>query len=469
MERFTLADPSLLYYYRITTSGTIKLTTMSVSRPAGSLEQYSIYRKILGSMAPVVVLARYSKPLTKEVLYPALMQLIANQPLLGITCMTENTIPSFVKINSIDLERVVAWSDQALETLVNDQFTNTDIAYNQLELPLWRLIVTTDNFALFVFDHGPFDGNSGAYFHQLLLEQLNSLSLSEESKLDSVVPTSSLDLNQNFERVADIKPPWYMLFSVLASSYLGKLWPASVQPMSLPVKYPHEAYSVFDQFDPIKSRKFLELSRANGVTLTGLLVVILARTVAELVPDDQLDVRTKSANIEFSIDINARGRAPMKLVSDNLILGNYVYTYDDKINVQKSVTLQSTFDQAKTVINNLKSQIQSFKSAYTVGLLQYIDVYKYLIKNKEKLAARRTLIEVSNLGAFPAGDGDWKLTDMAFSQANTSNGASYTLNMASIRSESIWYSISLATKDQAQVRQFADRFKQNMEQLLEQS
>lgn len=417
-------------------------------------------------MAPVVVAAKYSEPLTKKVLYPALKQLIASEPLLGISCMTENKPPKFEKIESVDLDRVVGWSDVDLETAVNHQFGKSDISYDQLETPLWRLIVVKGNFAMFVFDHGPFDGNSGAYFHQLLLEQLNSVAQLEELALDPVVPTSKLDLIPNFEKVADIKPPWYMLLSVLAGDFLSKLWPAPVQPMSLPAKYPHEAYSVFGHFDPVKSQKFLDLSRANGVTLTGLLVVVLAETVAELIPDDQLDSMTESTDIPFSIAVNARGRPPFKLESTKTILGNYVYAYDDKMKVQKSATSQRTFDLARTTIEGLKRSIQSWKSAYTVGLLQYVDVYKYLIEHKEKQAPRRTLIEVSNLGAFSPGDGQWQLTDMAFSQANTSNGASYTLNAISIRSKGLSYSISLATQNQAQVRQFADQFKHRMEQLL---
>jgi hypothetical protein len=124
-------------------------------RRAGGLELYWIYSTEMGYVPMVGASVKYSIPITKEVLYPALAKVIEAEPLLGVNVfMGEDNKRKnryFRKIPSVNLDTVVKFFPGESVGSFTDTFYNIKTPYGDETLPLRRIFVLGEREVLFGF------------------------------------------------------------------------------------------------------------------------------------------------------------------------------------------------------------------------------------------------------------------------------------------------------------------------------
>lgn len=442
----------------------------SSSRPLGPLEQYSAYRTWFKAVAPVMVGAEYSHPLEKNVLYPALTSLISDEALLGASIEIKPAPPShrMVKIGSVDLDKVVTYKDsEKLDDLVNAYYSSNEISYNQLELPLWRVMVLNKTLLLFWFDHALLDGTSGALFHQLLLAKLNQTNGTGE--FHSTVPVSKSPLDKTFDNLAKLRPPPNKLAKLLFKELIWN----NVKPKrkyawdGFEPKYPVASITAFGSLSIEQSAKLLAIARNNNTTINGIMVALMLEAAADCVPEKFVKKSTGETEITFSIAINNRGKPPMDPKYRDLKFGNFVTACDGKVKIKSHNKLPKlTLDMARYTNQQVSKSIDEKRGAYVIGLLGYVDLKDYFKSLKDKLTPRREIVEFSNLGAYSAGEGNWTLERMVFSQVVSSTNSSYTMSVCGVKGKTIGYSISIGTNDQAELKHIMNIYESRLQEIL---
>lgn len=442
----------------------------SSSRPLGPLELYSAYRTLFKAVAPVMIGAEYSQLLEKSVLYPALASLIADESLLGASIELDQAGSSnrMVKLSSVDLDKIVVYKDnEKLDDLVNEYFHSHDIYYNQMELPLWRVMILNKTLLLFWFDHALLDGTSGALFHQLLLAKLNQIEPTENP--GSVVPVSELPLDSTFDNLAKLRPPPDKLAKLLLQELVWNnikpkekyLW-EGYKP-----KYPVTSIAMFGSLSVEQSAKLLAIARQNKTTINGIMVAVMLEVAASRVPEKFVKKSTDETKISYSIAINGRGKPPMDPKYKDLRFGNFVTAYDGKVKIKShNKETKSTFEMARYTNQQVARSIQNKKGAHIIGLLAYVDLKDYFKSLKDKLSSRREIVEFSNLGAYPAGQGKWTLERMVFSQVASSTNSSYTMSVCGIKGKTIGYSIAIGTNDQEELKHVMNIYESKLQEIL---
>jgi hypothetical protein len=401
----------------------------------GALEAYSVYRAELHMMPVVIVSARYSIALTKEILFPALRDLIYQHPLLAVNVFTTTASkPVLRKIDQFDLNDIVLFKEhQDLSQFVNNLFDSPrTVIYNDI-LPAWRLYVLGEHELVFAFDHGPFDGSSGATFHQELLCKLQMHCKFSDS--GSIVTCSPDPLPFALEKLTSVKPSILWLIKALWDEYWGdhhSSWTGG------PPQRPFTSKTVFFEVAADDVQIMLSTARRIGVSLTAVLYAVHMQAVIEHCPAEFLD-----RDLKFTCPINAR-----RYFDRHHKFGNYVFSLDHWLRDYRG-DIQKHHFVDKWAIDfyaTLEHELIDKQSAYAIGALRYVDVKAYLLKSVQQ--SRRALAEVSNLGAIALDEsGPVRISNLAFAQACTSFGAAFTLNAVSVKNGPLSISVSVAGDD----------------------
>lgn len=386
-------------------------------------------------MALVGVSAKYSIPVTKELLYPALADIIRLEPVLGVNVFRQNGKRVFRKIASVDLDQVVKFlPDQSVESFT-EEFYQIKTPYDCETLPLWRVYILGRTHVLWGFNHAPFDGNCGPLFHERLVKRLGVVTASLESP---VVPTAEGPIPKSLGKMLNIKPsvPWLLRLYV-KEKWTKRWFPSKNQWTGRPTVRPFVSKTVIATLNPEETAALLKRSKELALSLTAILAASWIECALQDLPKDK-----EGATVEFDCAVNLRRH--MKPENMNQF-GNWVTVYPYSIkNCSSKSPGEFAPSLAKDFHNELKRNLVNVHAPMNllVGCLSVIDVEDYV-----KRLRRHTAVELSNLGAKSCEGEACRVDDMIFFQTNPSASATYVLSAVSIKGGSLNLAISIALDD----------------------
>ncbi|KAJ6495268.1 alcohol acetyltransferase [Mycena sanguinolenta] len=387
-------------------------------RPAGLLESWHIARNFLGLDSCVLVSARYycaDKPaLSKEHLFFALRKVVEKHPILSVMVQNEDSKPSFIKLEKIELPLVVQFSDDDLEAAIQRQLsTRFDTV---AELPLWRVAVLPDNTVIFAYHHGIGDGLSGVAFHRSLLAVLQDVG--EASPLIAV--PDSLSLLPPIEAVTSLWPSLFKIISEVFSLFIPASWKRNyyawnANPVSKTPQFtPHAKLLTFSSQE---MAAFAKICRSHSATVTSAFYVLAAATLSRFVPSHSPQYKTLGATVAISL----RGVAG---ASEDAIC-DYVSGHGSYPPINPAFQWPAAARYATEL------QQQKTAARERLGMI-------YLISNniagfmKGMLGDKRgATFELSNAGRVTSADdtGPWRIERMVFAQSDLVIGAALKINV----------------------------------------
>lgn len=395
-----------------------------IQNHVGRFERYNIARNDAGFYTSVGITARYQFPSRllengiKNLIFHALHNLICRHPALGITVGGTPQSPSWVRLASIDLEKVVQFEDA-----LSDNTTPLIEAAHQIPFekssPLWRVLVVKlpidMSFDVAVFlHHAIADGTSGLAFHSTLKEALSETS----NTLNSMVEVPRLDLLPALEDIHPLPLSLSFVLSQVVQTFLPssdkQCWTGP--PFRSENNITHLRTVIFP-FARVES--LLRLCRSNNTTITALITVTIANILAQIYP--QYSRFTSVGAMSFR---RFTGTDKSQIV-------NYVSSFSHKFSrvSQAGYIPCSSFswNAVQSCHEDIKAATASAKNQ-KVGLLRYVNDYaNYFRKRVGK--KRDYSFEVSNVGVLSQ-NSESVIKRVIFSQSSSVPGAAYVFSVA---------------------------------------
>lgn len=421
----------------------------------GRYERYNIARNHIRFYNNVGTTASYEVPENRThehgiegSVFTALSKLIDHHAILSISIANEGSLkPSWVTLPEIDLKEVVCFynlDERATETTRSIIEAAHRRPFERLEdLPLWRLVViehhttpssnsqiTANTKTIdigFFWHHGIGDGNTGIAFHLNFMDAINN-AVQSIGPVESVVVPPKLDLPPSIEQAHPLPlSQWFVakqiLKALLPSPVDQLLWTGP--PIRSENNITHLRTLVFPA--PIVN-SLLNVCRKNNVTLTPLLVVIIARLLPTIYTDYQ-HFRCKTA-ISFRRFTGTDERAMVNYVTS---IGHY---FSSK---PKTGYIDCGGEFCWSAVQNCKREIDAATAGpknHSIGLLKFLNDYGGFLRNRvgQKMADS---FEVSNVGVMDGGLGDEnkavKVKRVIFSQSSNVMGPPYIFSMATAK------------------------------------
>jgi hypothetical protein len=389
----------------------------------------------------------------ESVIFAVLKNLVQRHPALSLSIAGEMTqSPSWIRLEKIDLREVVKFKDidetyQFIEDMHQLPFDRMG------DLPLWRVIVVlrppqdltspidqrkddagTEESVFevgFFYHHAIGDGKSGAAFHMDFLNTLNAL--------------AGTDTLSNIEAEGVIVPP---NLDLLPSLEEARAWPLSMMFIARQI---FKEYVLPDnpllwtgptvQFSPehlpktrlltlfVDSQTVARLTqwcRQNGVTITPLLSVVIARLLASRRPTKGLLAGTIAISLRRLTGIDDR-----KIVNHVASVTANFSTFPKSGYLFSSGS--TPFDWS--VVRSCKKVIDSVAMSpanQDTALLRFLKDYSGWFK--KRIGKRREAsFEVSNIGVVAGGmerDATAKFSRIIFSQSASVTGPPYCFSIA---------------------------------------
>ncbi|KAF9047189.1 hypothetical protein BDZ89DRAFT_1058242 [Hymenopellis radicata] len=392
-------------------------------RKAGLMEQFHATRHNLNLDSCVICAAEYTHNgplvLSKQVLYPALKQVVQSHTALGIYFIDESVSSStFHKLNQINLDDVVVFiAGRAFADVLEEQFaTPVD---TKATLPLWRIVVLDERTVIFAFHHGIGDGLSGLAFHKTLSRFLSLPSAEDEPT--SLTSTSVSPLSDPIEKLVNVSPPlltvlWEVckLFIPMAWTPAGSAWTGA----HIGTKPSPAADVRIIRFSDAEASRFHAACRSNQATVTSAVFTLAVATVSQVIGTTEF----KTLSTSIPISLRPLSNTPSDVFCDQVA----AYQYYPTINPSFS------WDDASHCASELRRQRSVCVSM--IGLLRYL-FGNYAGYFTGKLGGKRAgTFEVSNAGLFDRGgkDGAWTIDSMWFAQCDAYVGSALKLNVVGL-------------------------------------
>jgi hypothetical protein len=397
-------------------------------RRANGTELFLILNGEMRGMPILGVSAQYSIGITKELLYPALAEIIKSEPLLGVNVFKKRDDKNryYRKITAVNLDTVVKFlPEQSVESFT-EEFFKIRVPYEDDTLPLWRIFVLGDREILLGYDHAAFDGNSGAMIHKSLANYLG-VTTSLESP---IVPTCNKPIRPGLTDMVDIKPSivWLLkvvfkelIFSRLFSQRKGFR-------VGVPVVWPYSSKTVVATLNAADTEILLNRSKQLKIPLTTILLVCWIQTVLKELPHGKESISIRS---DCTVDLRRF------LGSENAnTLRNFVGLYE--FGNVRSNHMGDVFAEAVARDFNagLRRGLIHIRGDITFGngALDLFDVEGLLKQMK-----RCNLVQISNLGAKSIEGQKCRVEDMTFFQAAGSVAGTYSMNAVSVKGGNLQY------------------------------
>ncbi|KAF7327825.1 hypothetical protein MKEN_00362300 [Mycena kentingensis (nom. inval.)] len=396
-------------------------------RTLGYVEQYHLVRNFVGFDSCILVSAQYTASdgarFSPRTLYPALRSLIEVHTPLGIRFEGDeaNGLGHWVRLPSVDLSRIVEFSEMKttstnLECVLEAQFARGFATMT--DLPLWRVLVLTDNTVVAALHHAIADGLSGRVFHSQMLRALQKGHADAEDASPIVPVPQTLAMIPPIEQGLNVRPSLMLALSALYMLWTafwlpGKSWTGTVC-----AKVPDITSHVrIVKISAADTQKLLVACRAHKATLTSAAHVLLACVVSQLIARDTS--ASKFQRIETLIALSMRAQAG---VGEDEITDCAAAIYP----VTRVCPMFSWADAAD-VAKQLKAQWQAKEM---IGMLGFLEgkLNNYF---RGKLGKKRDLgYLITNLGRWPAeeekvDDARWTLANMVFAQCDVPVGAAF--------------------------------------------
>jgi hypothetical protein len=422
----------------------------------GNFERYNIARNRNRFYNNVGATASYeiSNTLLSEhgleaVTFSALRRTINRHPSLGIGILDEDSLtPSWVRLPEIDLKKVVRIEslDGETDSRRYDGIIEGEhrIPFENVgDLPLWRVVLITrrtspSNHQLtagsttvdvgFFWHHGIGDGGSGIAFHLEFLDALNGIGNDTPVLSDAIVVPPKVDLLPSIEERHPLPLSIFFLFRQLFKMILPKrvdnlLWTGP------PLRSEKNITHLRTLFLPDSVVQILvRLCRENNVTITALIVVVIARILATTYRDYR----------HFTCKTAMSFRRFTK--TDNRDMVNYVSSICHRFSSDsKSGYINCGGEFKWSAVKACKRDIDAATASpknHGIGLLKYLNDYGTWMRN---LIGGRRLesFEVSNIGVMDGGldqqSNAAKVKRLLFSQSSNVMGPAYVFNMATVK------------------------------------
>ncbi|KAF8216830.1 alcohol acetyltransferase [Mycena galopus ATCC 62051] len=389
-------------------------------RPVGLLERFHTTRHYLGFDSCVVASAKYDqdhRPLTADIIFPALRQVIKAHPSLCVALENESSSKAaFTRLHTIDLSQIVEFRDAgSLQTALEGQLAR---GFDTLaDAPLWRIQVLADNTVILAIYHGIADGMSTIAFHESLLLALRNVVVNDASPVVRIPDT--IFISPPIEAATSLRPSLATLlnevYQMFAPKYLTSdrsAWSGNPVPMAGSLKTNVRLITIAAH----DVTAFCEICGTHRATLTSafyiLTVAILSRILAG-------DPRYKS--ISASVPISLRGVAG---ISKNEIC--------DAVSEHSTYPLVNpNFSWTAAARYAAKLRKQKSEAREKIGMLRFL-FGQYVPFLRTRLGRKRTNgFVLSNLGRFdaPAVEGAWNILNTVFAQCDVVIGAAFKLNV----------------------------------------
>ncbi|KAF8190362.1 alcohol acetyltransferase [Mycena galopus ATCC 62051] len=433
-------------------------TSPTFLRNVGLVESWHITRHFLGLDSCVLVSARYTSVdgtiLSKEHLFSALRKVIQTHPILSVMLQNEDSKPSFIRLEKIELPRVVQFSDHNdLEVAIQLQLsTRFDTA---AQLPLWRVEVLNDGTVLVAYHHGIGDGLSGVAFHRSLLAALQDVG--DDSPVVEV--SQPLSLLPPIEGMTSLWPSLSKIISEVLSLVLPASWQRSyyawnANPVSKTQQFtPHVKLFTFSGEE---MAAFAKICRSHSATVTSALYVLAASVLSRSVPPHSPEYKTLTAVVAISL------RSVAGASSD--VLCDYVSGH------RSYPPINPAFQWPAAARYATELQRQKTAAREEIGIIYLIasnfgGFMKGMLGGK-----RRATFELSNAGRVPAVDGVrlWRAERMVFAQSDLVIGAALKINVIGDPTGAVNVALTWGEEaiDRDVVESFATQFQEGLRALL---
>ncbi|KAJ7656340.1 alcohol acetyltransferase, partial [Mycena polygramma] len=388
----------------------------------GLLERFHTTRNFLGLDSCVVAAARYStqdlRPLTEDVIFPALREVIKAHPPLCVKLKNEfSSNPSFTRLHTIDLSRVVEFGGaESLQATLETQLArgfNTDA-----DLPLWRIQVLADNTVIFAVHHVIGDGLSTIAFHTSLLRALRNLTVADASSFVRISDT--LFLSPPIEAVTTMWPSLSTMFNELYKLFAPRYWTRAQSawsgnpvPKAGSLRTNVRLLSIPAQDLTV----FCAKCRTHCATLTSAFYILTVTIISRM-----LAGHSRHQTISSAVAISLRGVTgiPDCAICD-CVSAHFTYPLTNpKFSWTAAARYAATLRKQKT------------KARENIGMLRFLFGHYVPYMRSHVGTKRASGFALSNLGCFDAPvveEGSWNIVNTVFAQCDVVIGAAFKLNV----------------------------------------
>ena len=463
--------------------------SISNANKSGNFERYNIARNHLRFYNNVGTTATYEMPYrlvcengVEGLTFYVLRRIIEIHPAMSVSIIDEASLnPLWVRLKEINLKEVVRFyniqdqdGEDASRAIVEGAH---QVPFERLgELPLWRLSVIRrhtgseiqeiahDKITLevgFFWHHGIADGGSGIAFHMEFLNALNKLIIENctlPTSIDSIVIVPKLDLLPSIEEAHPLPLSLFFIAKQILKVILPtvpdkRLWTGP------PIRSENNRTRLHTLFFPFPIVDALvRRCRENNVTLTALVIVIIARVLAKFYPDYK----------------RFKGKTAMSFRrftgTDKNLMVNYTTSFNHRFSsVPKLGYINCGGSFSWTTVRACKREINAATAApnnHTIGLFKFLRDYFSWLRNTVG-SKRHDSFEVSNVGVMDVDQSHGvKINRVLFSQSSNVVGPPYIFCMATAKGGDL--AIGLTCQDGVVEMESAERVLADLEsELLE--
>ncbi|KAJ7017715.1 alcohol acetyltransferase [Mycena alexandri] len=391
-------------------------------RPIGLLERYHTTRNFLGFDSCVVASGKYATydraTISRDVLFPALREVIKAHPLLCVKLENETSRnAAFIRLDTIHLPRVVEFLENVtLQAVLEDQLARGFDA--EADLPLWRIQVF-DNNIVFAIHHAIGDGLSTIAFHASLLMALRNVT-ADDTSLMVRIPDPVL-VGPPIEKLINVQPTFRTLFDEVYKLFAENRMSTRCVWSGNPVPYA-SSLRTHVRLMTIPAEDVTALCstcRIHRATLTSAFYILTVAIIARMLNG------THYKAISSAVAISLRDAAGIFSASPTIC--DFVSAHQTYPHADPNFSWEAAARYAAT----LRKQKQTARER--VGALRFL-FNNYVPYLNRLLGAKRTSgFVLSNLGRFnaPAVDGTWNIVSSVFAQCDVVVGAAFKLNVVS--------------------------------------
>ncbi|KAJ7641132.1 hypothetical protein FB45DRAFT_899503 [Roridomyces roridus] len=390
---------------------------MARLRELGNLEKFHATKNFLGMDTCITMSARYTNaegtPLTKEILFPAIRAVIETHAMLGVRFDGKLESPDlvFFRLPSIDLSRVVTFSDSddlqgALEKWFTRRFEG-----GEEDMPLWRVEVLSDNTVIFAMHHGMGDGHCPVVFHQSLFRALQD---------PSYPPSAAAAVT-----AIDVRLSFWKILSVLYHALMPRPWNRGTYAWTgnfIPPTATLNTRVRLLTFDSTEADKLSRIARSHDATVSSALYELTVNTLSRVIARHPAPVRYKTIAMSFPISLRS-------IAGPDATPDVFCY-YPASYGAFPALHADFSWDTAAWVAVRLREQKHRLHET-EMGILGWL-VNNYPGVLKGLFGTKRTEgFRISNPGRFvvPNVEGKWDVGNVFFGQCDSLVGPAMTMNV----------------------------------------
>ncbi|KAI0366791.1 hypothetical protein BV20DRAFT_619805 [Pilatotrama ljubarskyi] len=460
-------------------------------RPAGIAEIYRHTFTRLGIDSCVLVAAKYEsstgRPLDKPTLFCALEEVVSEHAelsarMIGDVVKSGPRSLTWIRLPSLDLNQIVEFRDadsQDLESIFETLFLQPfDL---EAHLPLWKLVVLSDNTVILVYDHIMGDGQSGLAFHLSLLAALQRV---REPGVHSgtIAGCHDLPLNPPVEEAIKVTLPLCTLFhevnqAINPFSRRRRAAPWTGNPV--PSAFTLGAHVRNVHLSSEETSRLVRRCRVYGATVTGAIYALIAYILARLLEARREGVSALTIHVPVSLRPYS-GAAPTAIC-------NHVSFFEDVYKLippspgspylypslagfpwadaaSFSDTLRREAPRSQAMIGLMKTLIGENPESYLLGKLGQKRGATVLISNLGPVRQPQAPFRLgSEKSASP-----WDIQEMTFAQADGTSGVALKINVIGTPSGALGISLTWGKEalDEVFANECAVAFSEGMRELV---